>query len=286
MKSMNVLIFILICLLFVSSCEKEKQAKIWITGILTNNYHPVYDLKDVFDTTYSRTTIIVGEFTKKYIRGAKVRVESENQSVIFTGVEQHGAYTYQDTGNHLIVTPGDKYRLFVEIPDGRTFESETRIPIEPNIIIPEYNDTLISGINMRVLNRTQNFIEVKSPYLYSKDPLSYVQLHIKTHFEPEQGGGFTYTIGPHDSIYAALCSNCSEYQKGQIDLITMDSNMSLFTWRISHFWFGQDSLYGDFFNRMMETMPLKTITSIKGENVYGFFGSYTRTSTTFYYRKP
>lgn len=265
-------------------CDNGKHSKIIITGILTNNYHPVFDLSGLYDTTYSRTKIYVGEYMKGDLRGAIVKVSSENQTVQFTGVEKNRAFTYQDTGNHLIITPGEKYYLYIKIPDGRVFESETRIPFDPVIYQPVNGDTLILGQDIFEYERNDSYISCRAPYVYQKDPLSFVQLHIKYGYLPSDYG-FTYIADHHDSLYAPIFHSSADPQKNQVDLLTLDSSFSMYSWFLAYFPFGSDSLYTDLYDKY-SNLPLKYASNIRGENVVGCFGSYSRTSSVYYLRKP
>ncbi len=280
-------IFLSVVLILISlliGCDNGKQQKILITGLITTNYHPVFDIKDVYDTTFSRTTVIVAEYKKGYLQGAIVEISSDDQTVKLTGIMQYNFFTYQDTGNHLTVIPGTIYHLRITVPDGRIFESDTRVPYDPVVFQPMNDDTLVLGQDVFGYETHETYIACHTPYVYQKDNSSWVQLHIKTGYNPPSGA-FTYTIENHDSLYAPIYLNGDDFQKRQIDLITLDSSLSKYSWNFAHFPFGSDSLYQELYD-YYSSVPLRHASNIRGENVVGCFGSYSRASSTYYLKKP
>lgn len=273
------------CIGLSVSCDNSQKKDVIVTGILTRQYIPSLGNFLFQDSIEYHPTVTVAYFKGEYIDDAKVQISSTTQAIQLSlnqkyyEPEHRTIPFYQDTANVLEIVPGNIYDLRIELSDGRVFTSTTRIPLDPKIIYPPDDTTLVVDI----IDQSSSQISQKTFVKVFTDPSSWVQ------FTATKQNNFdfpvcTYRMSSLDSI-AFVFKNDQEINVS-LEFATLDSNFSKQSWRFIQYVFTSDSLYSKFYSESTANIfDLAKSSNIRGEGGIGVFGSYSSARASFKVRR-
>ncbi|MCK6541772.1 hypothetical protein L6Q79_03705 [bacterium] len=287
MKTIMILVSILALSIFWGCENDNRKDRVIVTGVLSKVY--IKELDVVFPATvgvYWPRILIVNQDKKTPIDDAKVKIWSDSGSVeldtTFIG-EYLGGYTiFVDKKRELKIINGNRYFLQVELTDGRIITGTTRVPNDPVIEFPGDNDTLYCG-NKFYLNRTEyGTLEGAFHLQYSRDVDSRLNfVRNKNSYDVDVPFSYAFSFGKIDSGVVLLSDNNSDNTESYSNVVTLDSNLSLYSWRLGQIrGFGTDSTYSSFLDQIMGSKPSE-YSSVYGDRVSGCFGSFSISTVNF-----
>ena len=271
---------LLIWPIFSACNSSEVESKILINGILSDRYYDAMDVRADYSTMDSdHVAIIIANYQKSFIKDAEVIILSDSQNISLVAVQEGDLTLYKDINEKLRVVPGETYQLKVTLSDGKTFNARTRVPLTPTILSPIDGDTLDPSTGYVLGPHDVGVI----PLEINIDPKSPVKFYIyRSYYGVNQILVHRYAIRQPDSVYFAINSEGLFILK--IDVLTLDSALSKFSWFFSKYPFGADSLYAAMYDQHL-IKPLEAFSNIEGEGGIGCFGSYTSTNVEYYVKQ-